>query len=150
VTDERLTAKQADALREELAELEGPAPHGGRRRDQEGARVRRPVRELRVPRGEERAGPARGAHPHAAARLDHAEIVEQRPTTAGRHRLDVEIEDDGGETMTVEISAVGGSGTVSPTSPLGVRAARRARRRHRRGAGAARRWKATIRAIRSQ
>jgi transcription elongation GreA/GreB family factor len=32
----------------------------------------------------------------------------------------VEIEDELGETMTVEISAVGGAGTVSPTSPLGT------------------------------
>ena len=31
----------------------------------------------------------------------------------------VEVDDEGGETMTVEISAVGGAGTVSPTSPLG-------------------------------
>ncbi len=31
----------------------------------------------------------------------------------------VEIVDEGGETMTVEVSAVGGGGTVSPTSPLG-------------------------------
>ena len=31
----------------------------------------------------------------------------------------VEIVDESGETMTVEISAVGGGGTVSPTSPLG-------------------------------
>ena len=31
----------------------------------------------------------------------------------------VEIVDESGETMTVEVSAVGGGGTVSPTSPLG-------------------------------
>ena len=31
----------------------------------------------------------------------------------------VDIVDEGGETMTVEVSAVGGGGTVSPTSPLG-------------------------------
>ena len=32
----------------------------------------------------------------------------------------VDIETESGDTMTVEISAVGGTGTVSPTSPLGV------------------------------
>ena len=31
----------------------------------------------------------------------------------------VDVETDGGETMKVEVSAVGGPGTVSPTSPLG-------------------------------
>ena len=31
----------------------------------------------------------------------------------------IDVETDDGQTMTVEISAVGGSGTVSPTSPLG-------------------------------
>jgi len=31
----------------------------------------------------------------------------------------VKIVDESGEAMTVEISAVGGGGTVSPTSPLG-------------------------------
>ncbi|HET8586163.1 MAG TPA: GreA/GreB family elongation factor, partial [Casimicrobiaceae bacterium] len=31
----------------------------------------------------------------------------------------VDVKDEGGETMTVEVSSVGGAGTVSPTSPLG-------------------------------
>jgi len=31
----------------------------------------------------------------------------------------VDIERDDGQQLTVEISAVGGAGTVSPTSPLG-------------------------------
>ena len=31
----------------------------------------------------------------------------------------VDVAGDGGQAMTVEISAVGGAGTVSPTSPLG-------------------------------
>ena len=53
------------------------------------------------------------------SRLDHAEIVE----VAGGDEVGigsfVELEDERGETMTVEVSGVGGSGTVSPTSPLG-------------------------------
>jgi Transcription elongation factor len=31
----------------------------------------------------------------------------------------VDVKDESGETMTVEVSAIGGAGTVSPTSPLG-------------------------------
>ena len=45
----------------------GPAPQGGGAGDQDRARVRRPLRELRVPRCEERAGPARGADPRRCA-----------------------------------------------------------------------------------
>ena len=95
-----------------------PAPRGRRAGDQEGARVRRPLRELRVPRGEERAGPARGAHPHAALasrrRRDRADAGSDEVGIGSV----VEIEGNG-RTMTVEVSAVGGDGTVSPTSPLG-------------------------------
>ena len=46
--------------------MEGPAAQGRGRRDRDRAGVRRSLGELRVPRREERAGPARGAH-HAAA-----------------------------------------------------------------------------------
>ena len=82
------------------------------------------------------------------SRLDHAEIVEDAKGDEVGIGSVVEVEDDGGDTMTVEVSAVGGSGTVSPTSPLGsallghklgetvdVQAPRGA-------------WRATIRAIR--
>ena len=52
-------------------------------------------------------------------RLDNATIVEE--ATGGEVGVGsvVEIVDESGETMTVEVSAVGGGGTVSPTSPLG-------------------------------
>ena len=53
------------------------------------------------------------------ARLDHAEIVEVAKGNEVGIGSVVEVEDDRGETMTVEVSAVGGAGTVSPTSPLG-------------------------------
>ena len=137
VDGEQLTAKQAEALRDELAELEGPRRDRGRRGDQEGARVRRPLRELRVPRCEERAGAARGAHPHAAraARRRRDRRSSARGDEVGVGSV-VEVDGDGGQTMTVEISAVGGAGTVSPTSPLGVGAARPQGRRHRRRRGA--------------
>src|SRR5262249_40855414 len=53
------------------------------------------------------------------ARLDGAEIVEVASGGEVGIGSVVEVEDDDRETMTVEVSAVGGAGTVSPTSPLG-------------------------------
>ena len=52
-------------------------------------------------------------------RLDNAEIVEEAAGDEVGIGSVVEVDDDGGQKMTVEISAVGGAGTVSPTSPLG-------------------------------
>ena len=51
-------------------------------------------------------------------RLDRAVLVEQEPTASGEVGIGstVEIEDESGERMTLEISSVGG---VSPDSPLG-------------------------------
>src|SRR5215211_9141027 len=51
-------------------------------------------------------------------RLDRAVLVEQEPTASGEVGIGstVEIEDDNGERMILEISSVGG---VSPDSPLG-------------------------------
>jgi transcription elongation factor GreA len=51
-------------------------------------------------------------------RLDRAVLVEQEPTASGEVGIGstVEIEDDKGERMTLEISSVGG---ISPDSPLG-------------------------------
>jgi transcription elongation factor GreA len=54
------------------------------------------------------------------SRLDNAEIVEEASTDAVGVGSIIDVETDGGDTMTVEISALGGAGTVSPTSPLGV------------------------------
>jgi len=53
------------------------------------------------------------------ARLDGAEIVEDAAADEVGVGSVVDIEGDGGQKLTVEISAVGGTGTVSPTSPLG-------------------------------
>jgi transcription elongation factor GreA len=148
VVDERLTEKQAEALRAELAELEGP-----RRKEVVAA----------IAKAREFGDLSENFEYHAAkneqgllearirtlrARLDGAEIVEV--ATGGEVGIGsvVEVEDEHGETLTVEVSAVGGAGTVSPTSPLGsallgrkpgesvdVQAPRGA-------------WRATIRAIR--
>lgn len=119
VEGEKLTVKQADALREELAELEGP-----RREDVVAA----------IAKAREFGDLSENFEYHAAkneqgllearirtlrARLDSAEIVEE--TAGGQVGIGsvVDIDDDSGSTMTVEVSAVGGTGTVSPTSPLG-------------------------------
>jgi len=148
VTEERLTAKQAEALRSELAELEGP---------------RRTEVVAAIKKAREFGDLSENFEYHAAkneqgflearirtlrARLDHAEIVDDASGDEVGIGSVVEIEDERGETMTVEVSAVGGAGTVSPTSPLGS-----ALLGHKLGEsveveaprGA---WRATIRAIR--
>ena len=116
---DRLTTAQRDALAAELAELEGP-------------HRRAVVQAIKTAR--EHGDLSENFEYHAAkneqgllearirslrSRLDHAEIVEvARGGEVGIGSV-VEVEDEQGETMTVEVSAVGGSGTVSPTSPLG-------------------------------
>ena len=116
---ERLTARQAEALRTELAELEGP-------------RRQAVVQSIKTAR--EFGDLSENFEYHAAkneqgllearirtlrARLDHAEIVDDAGTDEVGIGSVVEIEDEHGEVLTVEVSAVGGAGTVSPTSPLG-------------------------------
>ena len=119
VEGERLTAKQADALREELAGLEGP------RREEIVAAIKKAREfgdlsenfEYHAAKNEQGLLEARIRT--LRARLDGAEIVEQASgDTVGIGSV-IDVEDDAGQTMTVEISAVGGAGTVSPTSPLG-------------------------------
>jgi transcription elongation factor GreA len=119
VGGDQLTAKQAEALRAELAELEGP---------------RRTEVVQAIKKAREFGDLSENFEYHAAkneqgllearirtlrSRLDLAEIVE----VAGGDEVGigsfVEIEDESGGTMTVEVSGVGGAGTVSPTSPLG-------------------------------
>jgi transcription elongation factor GreA len=119
VVEERLTARQAEALRVELAELEGP------RRDE----VVQAIKKAR-----EFGDLSENFEYHAAkneqgllearirtlrARLDHSSIVEEGSGEEVGIGSVVEVADEAGEVMTVELSAVGGSGTVSPTSPLG-------------------------------
>src|SRR3954452_4776525 len=116
---ERLTEKQATALRSELEELEG-------------ARRAEAVDAIKTAR--EFGDLSENFEYHAAkneqgllearirtlrSRLDHAEIVDQATGDEVGIGSVVEVADESGETMTVEVSAVGGAGTVSPTSPLG-------------------------------
>ena len=117
---ERLTAKQAAALHEELATLEGP------RRAEVVAAIKKAREfgdlsenfEYHAAKNEQGLLEARIRTLHS--RLDGAEIVEDASSDEVGIGSIVDVATDGGETMTVEISAVGGAGTVSPTSPLGV------------------------------
>jgi transcription elongation factor GreA len=119
VTDGRLTEKQAEALRAELAELEGP------RRTEVVAAIKKAREfgdlsenfEYHAAKNEQGLLEARIRT--LRSRLDHAEIVEHASGDEVGIGSVVEVEDEHGETMTVEVSAVGGAGTVSPTSPLG-------------------------------
>jgi transcription elongation factor GreA len=118
VGNEQLTERQAEALRTELAELEGP-----RRRDVVAA----------IAKAREFGDLSENFEYHAAkneqgllearirtlrSRLDGAEIVAAADAGSVGVGSVVEVEGNG-KTMTVEVSAVGGAGTVSPTSPLG-------------------------------
>jgi transcription elongation factor GreA len=120
VADERLTAKQAEALRAELQELEGP------RRTEVVAAIKKAREfgdlsenfEYHAAKNEQGLLEARIRN--LRARLDGAEIV--ATASGGEVGIGsvVELEDERGQPMTVEISAAGGTGAVSPTSPLGV------------------------------
>jgi transcription elongation factor GreA len=118
VEDERLTAKQKEALLAELEELEG----------------RRPEVVAAIKKAREFGDLSENFEYHAAKneqgllearirtlkhRIDNATVVEEASGGEVGIGSVVEIVDEGGETMTVEVSAVGGGGTVSPTSPLG-------------------------------
>ena len=115
---EKLTAKQAAALREELEELEGP---------------RRTAVVAAIKTAREFGDLSENFEYHAAKneqgllerritllrdRLARAEVVDEDQASAGTVDVGsrVEIEDEQGERMEVEISSVGG---VSPDSPVG-------------------------------
>jgi transcription elongation factor GreA len=118
VTDERLTAKQAESIRRELAELEGP---------------RRTEVVAAIKKAREYGDLSENFEYHAAKneqgllerritvlrdRLRRAVVVDEEAAGDGSVGIGskVELEDEQGERMEVEISSVGG---VSPDSPVG-------------------------------
>ena len=119
VEGERLTERQAAALRDELAQLEGP------RREEVVAAIKKAREfgdlsenfEYHAAKNEQGLLEARIRT--LRARLDGAEIVEDAGADEVGIGSIVDVEGDGGQKLTIEISAVGGAGTVSPTSPLG-------------------------------
>ena len=115
---EPLTEKQAEALRLEIAELEGP------RRDEVVAAIKKAREfgdlsenfEYHAAKNEQGLLEARIRT--LRSRLDNAAIVPRLGSEVGIGSI-VEVADQDGEVMTVELSALGGARTVSPTSPLG-------------------------------
>ena len=148
VEGERLTAKQADALREELAGLEGP------RREEIVAAIKKAREfgdlsenfEYHAAKNEQ--GFLEAKIRTLRARLDLSEIVEEAGKDAVGIGSVVEVADEAGETMTIEISALGGTGTVSPTSPLGSALMGHAIGETVEVSAPRGAWKATVRAIR--
>ena len=116
---DHLTAEQHARLAAELAELEGP-------------KRQEIVQAIKVARAE--GDLSENFEYHAAKNeqgllerkitilrdlLTHAEIVADGDThvvSVGSH---VVVEDEAGDRIDVELSALGGAGTVSPSSPLG-------------------------------
>jgi transcription elongation factor GreA len=114
-----MTQAQRDKLEAELAELEGP---------------RRTAVVQAIKTAREFGDLSENFEYHAAkneqgflearirtlrARLDHSIVVESEDSGRVGVGSRVVIEDAQGERMEVEISSVGGSGAVSPDSPLG-------------------------------
>src|SRR5581483_7261164 len=116
---EQLTSRQHAQLSAELAELEGP-------------KRQEIVEAIKVARGH--GDLSENFEYHAAKneqallerriailrdRLDHAQIVENAGTDVVSVGSHVVVEDERGDRIDVELSALGGPGTVSPSSPLG-------------------------------
>ena len=124
---DQLTASQRDALAAELAELEGP---------------KRTAAIEAIKTAREHGDLSENFEYHAAkdeqgllearirilrSRLDHSVLVEESelpPDEVGVGST-VEIEDDQGNRVKGEISNLGGSGAISPESPLGRALVRR-------------------------
>jgi transcription elongation factor GreA len=115
---EPMTAEHKRQLESELAELEGPR----RAEIVQAIATARGFGDLSENFEYHAAKNEQGLLEHRIrvirTRLNRAVVVEREPAESGEVGIGstVEIEDDNGERMTVEISSVGG---VSPDSPLG-------------------------------
>jgi len=113
---EQLTPDQRAALEAELAELEGPK----REAAVQAIKTAREFGDLSENFEYHAAKNEQGLLEHRIrqlrARLAHAVTVEAQDNGVVGVGTHVEIEDEGGDVMEVEISSVGG---VSPDSPLG-------------------------------
>src|ERR687893_259944 len=115
---QRMTATQKRQLESELAELEGPR----RAEVVEAIATARGFGDLSENFEYHAAKNEQGLLEHRIRsirdRLDRAVLVEQEASGSGEVGIGstVEIEDEKGERMTLEISSVGG---ISPDSPLG-------------------------------
>ena len=118
---ERLTEGQAKTLRAELAELEGP-------RREEVVKAIAKAREFgdlsenfEYHAAKNEQGLLEARIRTLRSRLDHSVLVDESVLTHDNVAVGsmVEIEDENGDHMEFEISSVGGSGAISPDSPLG-------------------------------
>src|SRR6058998_1880765 len=114
---QHLTARQRDALAAELAELEGPK----RTAVVQAIKVAREHGDLsenfEYHAAKNEQGLLEARIRNLRSRLQHAEIVGDADTGRVAVGSLVEIEDDSGSRLEVEISSVGGAGAVSPDSP---------------------------------
>jgi transcription elongation factor GreA len=117
---EHLTPAQRAALEAELAELEGPKREAAVQAIKTAREFGDLSENFEYHAAKNEQGLLEARIRTLRSRLDHAEIVEDASGDEVGIGSVVEVEDEQGETMTVEVSAVGGSGTVSPTSPLGA------------------------------
>jgi transcription elongation factor GreA len=116
---DHLTAEQHTKLAAELAELEGPR----RAEIVEAIKVARGHGDLSENFEYDAAKNEQGLLERRITilrdRLAHAEIVADGHTHVVSTGSHVVVEDEAGERIEVELSALGGAGTVSPSSPLG-------------------------------
>jgi transcription elongation factor GreA len=118
---DHLTARQRDALAAELAELEGPkrtaAIHAIKTAREHGDLSEN----FEYQSAKNEQGLLEARIRTLRSRLDHSVLVDGSELTSGEVGVGsiVEIEDDSGQRMQLEISSVGGGGTISPDSPLG-------------------------------
>jgi transcription elongation factor GreA len=116
---DNLTRVQYERLAAELAELEGP-----RRREMvEAIAAARAHGDLSENFEYHAAKNEQGLLERRIAilrdRFDHAEIVEDGAADVVSEGSHVVVEDETGARIDVELSALGGAGTISPSSPLG-------------------------------
>ena len=116
---DHLTAQQRERLVGELAELEGPR----RAEIVEAIKIARAHGDLSENFEYHAAKNEQGLLERRIAilrdRLDHAEIVEDAAADVVGIGSRVVVEDESGDRIEVELSALGGTGSVSPSSPLG-------------------------------
>jgi transcription elongation factor GreA len=116
---EQMTAAQRARLEAELAELEGPK----RTAAVQAIKVAREFGDLsenfEYHAAKNEQGLLEARIRTLRARLDNSVVVESEGGESVGVGSRVVLEDESGERMEVEISSVGGSGAVSPDSPLG-------------------------------
>jgi transcription elongation factor GreA len=118
---DHLTATQRDALAAELAELEGPKRTAA-------VHAIKPAREhgdlsenFEYHAAKNEQGLLEARIRTLRSRLDNSVLVDESELTNDEVGVGsmVAIEDENGDRMDLEISSVGGGGTISPDSPLG-------------------------------